>query len=294
MRQKIQRRQTLTQFFLNWIIFTALTACFFGCLGNTHHLNSGRILKPGEYQKSVALGIGKVGLCNGNTEKIKGKNTCIVENSTAGNDFKKTSDISWESIPSISYQWRIGMWENWGILKGVDMGYSLEIPHTWEFDARLGLPTFTGMQSSYINLQHNIGLGWGLGYWADNTWYLEYALGTKFHQSFNLYLNYRFNILATQFADLSRSNDNTRNKGEIQSSNDDFFQHHRRILHQLNTGLELHFPFRNFVAPNYFHLAYHLGYPVLLLDGNTAPKSGVKYLFNSKIIFAFQWTHRDF
>lgn len=280
--------------FLNWSTWLLLAFQLIGCLASSHHLNTGRILKPGEYQNSYGLGLGPTGLCDISSKvKVDGYHTCILDSIRLNDsqfDVKPvdTTPVVWQNIPSFSTQWRLGMWEKWGPFTGVDMGYALEIPHTWEFDVRLGLPIPAWLKDSNATWQHNMALGWGLGFWSDNTWFVEYALGKRLTENLTLYINWRLNLLATQLADLG-FDDN-----DIGADDEGVFKHHRRLLNQVNLGLEAAVPQKFFLLPDRWHLACHLGYPVLLLDGASVPDEGVEKIFDTKIILAAQWTYGFF
>ena len=115
------------------------------------------------------------------------------------------------------------------------MGWQLEVPTnpaTVEFDLKLGLPV-----PERFHANHSLSGGWGVGMWADNSWFLEYAASRNFGKH-ALYGNYRFTWLATQPADLSQSFDNWK------------FVSNRSYTQQAALGVFLQFP-DIFLIPDY-------------------------------------------
>jgi len=261
-----------------------------GCLATTHHLNTGRILKPGEYHSTYAFSYSKRAICRYSGSSLiekDGAKICQLDPSDSIYIYPEDSALEAfkvEKIPSLSTQWRLGLWEKWGPFTGVDMGYSLEIPSTWEFDFRFGLKPFEFMKTGSLPWHHNFGLGWGIGLWADNTWYAEYGLGIPLLSNLCIYGNYRLNYLATQFADIELKDQEGNNQGSI-------FNHAKRILHQMNFGIEGVWEKNFFLFPDRWHINYHLGYPVLLLDGTSVPGTGEPFLMDHRLNFAIQWMY---
>jgi hypothetical protein len=107
-----------------------------------------------------------------------------------------------------SLGWRLGVRKAWGPLTGVDLGWRLEAPTgpaTLEFDARFGLPTPEILPA----WNHSLSMGWGIGAWADNTVFTEYALGRgqgTFLPFIRPFVNTRLTYLATQPSDFTASN----------------------------------------------------------------------------------------
>jgi|GEM_PF-990586 len=99
-----------------------------------------------------------------------------------------------------SLAWRLGVRKAWGPLTGVDVGWRLEAPTgpaSLELDTRLGLP----LPERLPDWSHSISLGWGIGAWADNSWFGEYALSRGFG-AYRPFANARLTYLATQPSDL--------------------------------------------------------------------------------------------
>lgn len=115
------------------------------------------------------------------------------------------AEVSSLAIPKFSLDYRLGVRGAWGPLTGVEMGWHLEAvtnPATAEFDLKFGLPI-----PKRLNAQHSLSAGWGVGMWADNSWFFEYAASHNLGQrgQHAIYGNYRYTILATQPADLENS-----------------------------------------------------------------------------------------
>lgn len=117
-------------------------------------------------------------------------------------EFKKRFPVQSEKgrMISGSLGWRLGVRGAWGPLTGVDMGWKVEAPTgpaTLELDTRFGLP----LPSGFDDWSHSLSLGWGIGAWADNSWFGEYALSRTFGR-YHPFLNTRLTYLATQISDL--------------------------------------------------------------------------------------------
>jgi len=217
-----------------------------GCISYTsQHLNTGVLLDPGQRSNIFAVSSEQGYTCKGEYRpNHDGFNTCYAD-SLYGHYATVT-------VPHISYIWRLGVRHQWGPFTGVDIGWQLEFPGTLDFDARFGL-----RHPSEVAWKHSISLGWGIGNWADNSWFAEYAWSYPLRYSMLFYINARETYLATLLADLRPA------KG---SGRDNFFGHQRRFLHQLSAGIKLG-PIDVFLLPDYVHLNGFISYPRLLLDG---------------------------
>ncbi len=142
------------------------------------------------------------------------------------------SNLSVRTIPNLSLGWRLGVREKWGPLTGIDLGWRLETPisagigtkdgfPTLEFDTRIGLP----LPDSFERLRHNVSLGWGIGLWADNSLFAEYALGWGTGR-LRPFASTRVTYLASQLADLATSNEQNQ------------FETYRRWIGQIFLGCE--------------------------------------------------------
>ncbi len=102
-------------------------------------------------------------------------------------------------IPKGSFNYRLGVRDNWGPFKGVELEWHLELPTnpaSMEFKMALGLPGI-----SKLPLYHKLSAGWGIGIWADNSFFGEYALSLPF-KSHELFFAARETWLATQVSEV--------------------------------------------------------------------------------------------
>jgi hypothetical protein len=138
------------------------------------------------------------------------------------------ASLTASNLMSLSLGWRLGVRNAWGPFTGVDLGWRLEAPTgpvTLEFDARFGLP----MPESQKVVHHNLSLGWGLGMWADNSLFGEYAVGWG-NGTLRPFGSTRITYLATQPSDLGGNPDFTQ------------FESYRRWVGQLFVGCEWYLP----------------------------------------------------
>jgi hypothetical protein len=97
--------------------------------------------------------------------------------------FIPTDTISYMT-PIGALDYRLGVLAQRPFGKGLEIGFLFEFPiseegESWralllQYDARLGLPMVPLTKSIY---HHNIDIGWVVGEWVDNGWFLEYAGG---------------------------------------------------------------------------------------------------------------------
>lgn len=247
-----------------------------GCLSSTtQHLNTGRTLAPGVTEDTWTVSYGKMATCEGDLKRnADGYMVCRPDETKW--DYDPTAkQYSLSSIPMVSTSWRLGVREKWGPLTGVDLGWALEIPGTLEFDGRFGLP----VPGDHPKWRHNVALGWGIGNWADNTWYAEYASSWQASEKTLLFGNFRESWLSTQLAEL-----------EIVDIDEDEAEHvellksHRRFLHQLALGTKLG-PTGMDWLPDYYTFALHLTAPVILYGG------GEPYSLDAE---SFPWYNAQF
>jgi len=242
--------------FIRAIIAPALTACLTGCLYTTHHFNSGRILDPG--QTAVTIGIGRSSIYSQGCPDGYGRDydTTATAHPCApyfGGSSARPVDtahvpeaVTSITIPKFSLGYRLGVRGPWGPFTGVEMGWHLEAltnPGTVEFDLKFGLPV-----PEKFHAHHSLSGGWGVGMWADNSWFLEYAASRDLGKH-AVYGNYRYTWLATQPADLTYSFDHWR------------FVSHRNYAHQAALGLYLKLP-DIFLVPDYVTPQVNFTFPV--------------------------------
>jgi hypothetical protein len=169
-----------------------------------------------------------------------------------------------ETTPKLSLAYRLGVRKQWGPLTGIEIGWSLEAPTnpaTLEFDAKAGLPAPAAWKVS-----HSLSAGWGVGAWADNTWFAEYAASRSFGRQ-ALFGSYRFSYLATQPNDLDSSFSVFR------------FVTHPRMSHQVSLGWFQPLPdlpvFPDYLVPELTATA-----PVFAVGVRSAPPPALDFNFN--------------
>lgn len=181
-----------------------------GCLYTSHHFNSGRILEPGN--TAVTLGYGSFKMRDLGCDEGQGYSAyadtsgverCLRPDFSGSGAGMDTADpvLSVLKIPRFSLGYRLGVRGAWGPFTGVELGWHLEVPTnpgTAEFDLKLGLPA-----PPAFRLFHSVSGGWGVGMWADNSFFGEYAASRAFGRggggdAHALYANYRLTRLATQ------------------------------------------------------------------------------------------------
>lgn len=77
-----------------------------------------------------------------------------------------------EREPHLALNWRLGALGPFGPFAGLEVGMQTEFltaPISQEFDVALGLP------GSDSTVAHAVSVGWGIGMWADNSWFVQYA-----------------------------------------------------------------------------------------------------------------------
>ncbi|HKP97908.1 MAG TPA: hypothetical protein VJ385_19385 [Fibrobacteria bacterium] len=233
-----------------------------GCLYSTHHFNTGRLLEPGRSSFTLGAGSSKTvsyGCPEDRTAYSYRDSTrtvrCVsVEPGTMDTSKGQSvftpkfldQEISSSSSINGSLGYRLGVHGRLGPLTGMEIGLHLESPTnpvTGEFDLKLGLPA--PVDRPY---HHSLSAGWGIGAWADNSWFLEYAASRAYGAS-DLFFNYRATYLASQFADLREAED-TRH-----------FDSRRRLIHQAALGFKCILP-EGAVLPDFIAPEAVLTYPL--------------------------------
>lgn len=98
-----------------------------------------------------------------------------------------------------SVDYRLGLKDSWGPFPGAELQWHLEAPTnpaTMEFSLNLAMP---GGKSSQF--RHKLGAGWGIGAWADNSFFLEYSASRKVGLPL-FFGNVRATYLATQIGEV--------------------------------------------------------------------------------------------
>ncbi len=114
--------------------------------------------------------------------------------------------ISPSFLPKVSMDYRLGIKDTWGPFPGAEIEWHLEAPTnpaTMEFSLNLAMPNLGSK-----NFRHKLGAGWGVGAWADNSFFLEYAASmplNKFGKPL-IFGNLRATYLATQINEVLSEN----------------------------------------------------------------------------------------
>jgi hypothetical protein len=239
-----------------------------GCLYSTQHFNTGRLLEPG--QSSLTLGAGSMRSfeydcgkdwnvypftdstgthCVTNTMSIDSLGNAVY----AGDTLERAQ--TWSTAPKASLGYRVGVSGKWGLFTGTEIGLHLEAPTnpvSGEFDLKLGLPVPAGRP-----YHHSLSAGWGIGIWADNSWFVEYALSRSWGGN-DLFAGYRGTYLATQFPDLDDAESDRR------------FGSKRRFIHQANIGFKWMLPDIP-VVPDFLVPVAVLSYPLAPFHADDVP-----------------------
>ncbi len=162
-----------------------------GCLYSTHHFHSGTVLSVGRSEAAFGIGRQPVWTCaHAPGDSIQAKVACN-EDGSGGQAIHSTN---WGKG---SLDYRLGIADHWGPFPGVEAQWHFEAPTnpaTMEFALNFALPAPHGWH-------HKMGGGWGVGAWADDSFFAEYAMGLEAGKH-TLFLNARTTYLATQIGDV--------------------------------------------------------------------------------------------
>ncbi|MCB9497811.1 MAG: hypothetical protein H6686_13065 [Fibrobacteria bacterium] len=202
-----------------------------GCLATVMRLEDGTILPPGS--SDFALATGKVDrtdlVCPDPTTYLEvpdaGSPSCVGRSGwTYEGGFPQGSSRTLSDPRVVSHReahfglvWRLGALGPFGPFTGLELGMQSEVatyPATQEFRLALGLP---GSDSVWAQ---SLLAGWGIGMWADNSWFLQYALSRRWGDV-SLFGSWRSTLQATSMQDVMI---------------DGSFQHERTWEHQLGGG----------------------------------------------------------
>lgn len=173
---------------------------FTACIPPTHHLYSGETLKVGQQNHTWAISY---------PENYYELNPAVVISTNqlpdgpyAADNFYSNTDsscqnctMSWVSIPSISRSWRMGAMDSVGIFPGLEFGYTLQSPLSFDFGLKLGLP------SPLKSMHHSFAAGWAVGFWIDNSWWAEHTMDYRLDENLKFIVQNRMTLMATQFSD---------------------------------------------------------------------------------------------
>ena len=148
-------------------------------------------MPPGKSQATVGLGRQPLWKCSrSEADSLSPKIAC-------NEDETGKEKISKSQILKGSIDYRLGLRDKWGPFPGVEMEWHFEVPTnpaSMEFALNLALPAPEKMH-------HKFGAGWGVGAWADNSFFAEYALSRSVGNNL-IFGNGRVTYLATQIVDV--------------------------------------------------------------------------------------------
>jgi hypothetical protein len=184
--------------------------------------------------KSFSYGCDETAGSYGNSDST-GRRFCVrhtQQHDSMSGKWTQTADtVDQRKFPGSAFKgslgYRLGMTGPRGFITGTEIGLHLEAPTnpvSGEFDLKIGLRVPADRP-----YHHSLSAGWGIGIWADNSYFLEYALSRAFGGS-DLFAAYRGTWLATQIADLGGSEDDRR------------FKSKRRLIHQATIGFSWTLP----------------------------------------------------
>lgn len=162
---------------------------------------------------------------------------------------------AWSSTFKGSLGYRLGVHGPFGPFAGAEIGLHLEgptNPASAEFDLKAGLPLPKGLP-----FHHSLSAGLGIGAWADNSYFGEYALSRAFGAN-DLFVNYRATYLASQLSDLDGSESRRH------------FKSRRRLIHQASLGFAWNLPDIP-VLPDFIVPLVVLTYPLAPVGTGTPP-----------------------
>lgn len=203
----------------------AITACVLSsCLYTSQHFNTGETLEPGQTQFTMGFGFQKVYSCNSWSED----DICRDLPPDREDEYERIyGPYETETAPLLSIDYRVGARKRWGPFPGAEIGWHIEaltLPITLEFRGTLALP---GLDSSKYH--HSLSLGWGIGFWADNTFFLEYAISRSYAKH-RLFAGTRGIFLATLPFEV------------MENDPVEPFIHNRRLAGQLFSGFLINIP----------------------------------------------------
>lgn len=178
-----------------------------GCLYSAQHFNTGILMPAGRSQTTLGVGRQPLWTCSGfQADSTDASHAC-------GDSTGETTGKSDLFKGSIDY--RLGVKDVWGPFPGAELQWHLEAPTnpaTMEFSFNLALPTLGGGSGGVgggkaagegkdPEFRHKLGAGWGMGAWADNSFFLEYAASRNVGLPL-FFGNLRATYLATQIGEV--------------------------------------------------------------------------------------------
>jgi hypothetical protein len=176
------------------LLFTLLLT---GCLYSVHHFNTGVLMPAGRSQGTLGVGRQPQWRCvHYHTDSTVAQHACNENDS--GVELARKSDIF-----KGSFNYRLGVKDQWGPFPGAEMEWHVEAPTgpvTMEFAMNLAMPTGNPAPTA-ASFHHSLGAGWGIGAWADNSFFMEYAASKSAGRPL-FFGNLRGTYLATQISDV--------------------------------------------------------------------------------------------
>jgi hypothetical protein len=182
---------------LKYLSFIFVISFLQGCFSSKNHINRAQLVKSGQSETDWAYSTGSAYDCTQNkrVDPSDKKLKCFNADGSPNSNYVK-SDFG-----AYSYHYRLGIANEFWKFKGLDFGYSMEVPNTVEFDLRIGLPSFRN------DIDHTFSLGWSWGLFNDNTYFGEYAISKRIKE-LTLYSSIRLSHVATHFRNInSEAND---------------------------------------------------------------------------------------
>jgi hypothetical protein len=173
---------------------------FCGCNFATHSYNNGRLLDPGETMTTLSAG--------GRSFYTYREDTTITYDYnrmgySTGDTIITPVDTTYFQNLSFAFDYRLGVLSKNPFGKGLEVGFLIELPVQYsrdmgaipllQFDGRFGLPDVSLQKSVY---HHNASVGWIMGQWVDNSWFIEYAGGFEY-RTITPYFNGRVTRVGT-------------------------------------------------------------------------------------------------
>jgi hypothetical protein len=172
---------------------------FSGCNYSTHSFNNGKLLDPGETMTTCSAGMRGFYKLTGDTlyPGYYDRSGWVMDTLIIPPDTNLF--YHW----SAAFDFRLGVLSRRPFGKGLEIGLLIETPVQYarnigmvpllQFDGRFGLPRCSLANSAY---SHDLSIGWIMGQWVDNSWFIEYAGGLEY-RTCTPYFNVRMTRVGT-------------------------------------------------------------------------------------------------
>jgi hypothetical protein len=235
-----------------------------GCLYSTQHFHTGVVMAEGHGEATFGLGRQPRWDCSAPADSLDPK--------ACDEDGSGSEQVSRSDVPQASIDYRLGIADHLGPFPGVELQWHLEAPTnpaSLEFSANLGMPAWGGMR-------HMLGAGWGIGAWADNSLFLQYAASRRVGLPL-FFANLRATLLATQLPRVLK---------------DDFSRAlpSERVL-VLQSGFGARFPLPRIpFAPDFVVPQFNLSYPQLPAGEREFRREDIPWLqWNLNLGLGWDW-----